>query len=321
VLHALPILLSLLAQVAPTAAADHQAKDKAQALLKEGSALYKQADFSAALKKFEAAYALYPSPKLQFNIAQADRELGRIVEAVEAFETFLVQAPDAAPPIVAEARQSLAELKPKLAQVRIDTAAGAQIEVDDRAVGFTPLARIIWVLPGRHRVAIKHPNYAPSSLEVAVSAGEIRTVAPQLLPAGRVATPVPPAPAPAPVVTAAPVVTETPVVTATPVAPAPPAPNVAAGKPWYFWTAAAATVAFAGGAVVAGLSANGMFNDLQKGCGATTAGCSDSQINGLKSRATLANVLWILAGASAVAAGVTFYFDGRESRASVALRF
>jgi hypothetical protein len=41
----------------------------------------------------------------------------------------------------------------------------------------------------------------------------------------------------------------------------------------------------------------------------------------VQSRATLANVLFILAGASAVATGVSFYFDGHESSASVALRF
>ena len=82
-LHAVPILVCLLAQSAPGAATDPQGKARAQVLLKEGSALYKQADFAAALRKFEEAYALYPSPKLQFNIAQADRELGRIVEAVE----------------------------------------------------------------------------------------------------------------------------------------------------------------------------------------------------------------------------------------------
>jgi len=310
VLHTLPVLVTLLAQAAPPSAANPQAKEKAQALLKEGSALYKQADFSAALEKFEAAYVLYPSPKLQFNIAQADRELGRIVGAVEAFETFLAQAPDAAPEIVAEARQSLAELKPRLGQLRIDVVGGAQIQVDERAVGLTPLARIVWVLPGRHRVGFKHPSYIPASVDVVVAAGEIRTVAPRLLRIGEAVASPAPAPAPPPPAT----------IETAPVAP--PAPeNAFASKPWYFWTAAAATVAFTGGAIAAGLSANGKYNDLENGCGMTTERCADSQINEVQSRATLANVLWILAGASALATGVTFYIDERESRVSMALRF
>jgi hypothetical protein len=281
VLHTLPVLVALVAQATAHPAANPAAKDKAQALLKEGSALYKQADFGAALEKFEAAYALYPSPKLQFNIAQADRELGRIVEAVQAFETFLAQAPDAAPEIVGEARQSLAELKLKLGQLRVDVVAGAQVQVDDRAVGVTPLTRIVWLLPGRHRVAIKHPSYLPASANIIVSAGEIQTVAPKLVRVGEAtAAPVPapvpaPAPAPAPAVVPAPP-PSTPEATVTaPVAPAPSA-GASFSKPWYFWTAAAATVAFTGGGIVAGLSANSKFHGLETGCGAKTELCSDS---------------------------------------------
>ena len=307
-LHTLPILISLFAQAAPHPSTDLQGKERAQALLKEGSALYKQADFGAALEKFEAAYALYPSPKLQFNIAQADRELGRIVEAVEAFETFLVQAPDAAPDIVAEARQSLAELKPKLAQLRIDAAAGAQVEVDARAVGFTPLARIVWVLPGHHRVAIKHPNYVPALVDITVASGEVHTVAPKLLRFSEGAATPEPAPSSATIVAT------------TPVAPTA-SESAFSRRPWYFWTGAAATLAFTAGAIVAGLSANGKYSDLENGCGMTTQLCSDSQISDVNSRATLANTLWILAGASAVATGVIFFIDNRESRVSVALRF
>jgi outer membrane protein assembly factor BamD (BamD/ComL family) len=321
-LQALPILVSLLTQAAapPATGAEAPPKERAQALLKEGSALYKQADFAAALQKFSAAYAIYPSPKLQFNIAQADRELGRTVEAVEAFETFLVQAPDSPPELIAEARQSLAEMKPKLAQVRVDALGGAQVTVDNRSIGVTPIARIIWVTPGRHRVTVNHPSYLSSSLEVTVAVGEIRTVSPKL---SRVAE-APPSPAPA-VAPPAVALTQpsTPAPTENIVSAAPPASTKAGGlaqRPWYFWTAAAATGAFAVGAIVAGVAANGRYSDLENGCG-MTSGCSESQIDTVKTRARLANVLWILAGASAVATGVTFYIDSRESTVSVALKF
>ena len=110
----------LLAQVAPPASQDAQQKEKAQALLREGSALYKQADFAAALAKFEAAYAVFPSPKLQFNIGQANRELGRPVKAVTAFDWFVTDAFDASPELLAEARQSSADLKARLGRLRVD---------------------------------------------------------------------------------------------------------------------------------------------------------------------------------------------------------
>src|SRR5262245_15776882 len=107
---ALLLLVAWIAQAAPITPIDPDAKAKAQGLLKEGTALYQQGSFEAALAKFEAAFRVYPSAKLQFNIAQANRDLNRPVEAMHAFEAFLAGAPEAAPEIIAEARQSSAEL-------------------------------------------------------------------------------------------------------------------------------------------------------------------------------------------------------------------
>jgi hypothetical protein len=176
-------------------------------------------------------------------------------------------------------------------------------------MGFTPLTRIVWAMPGRHQIAVKHPSYEAAPIEVAVSAGEIKTVTPR-----PVTTTVATAPPPA-----------LPAETVAVPAPAPtaPAPSPAGGaqRSWAFWTAAAATVLFTGGAVAAGLAANGKYSDLENGCAATTERCSESQIDEVKLRARLATALWILAGASAAATGVTFYLDSREAGVSVALRF
>jgi tetratricopeptide (TPR) repeat protein len=75
------LLLGLLAQsVEP--AANAQAKAQAQSPLAEGSALYEKGDYAGALEEFKQAYATYGSPKLLFNIGQANRNLGRPVEAL-----------------------------------------------------------------------------------------------------------------------------------------------------------------------------------------------------------------------------------------------
>ena len=93
---------------------DAQAKAHAQGLLSEGTAAYGRGDYATALDKFTAAYEIFPSPKLWFNIGQANRDLGRPVEAVAAFDRFLRNAGDAPPETLAEARRSAAELKTKL---------------------------------------------------------------------------------------------------------------------------------------------------------------------------------------------------------------
>ena len=162
---------------------DAQAKARAQGLLSEGTAAYGRGDYAAALDKFTAAYKIFPSPKLWFNIGQANRDLGRPVEAVEAFDRFLRDAGDAPPETLAEARRSAAELKTKLGQIQVTCAVdGTEITVDGKRVGSTPLGEMLWTTPGRHQVAAQHAGYAPAIEDVVVTTGKIALVAIEVLP-------------------------------------------------------------------------------------------------------------------------------------------
>jgi tetratricopeptide (TPR) repeat protein len=157
--------------------ADAQAKARAQALLREGTTAYGHGDYAAALDKFTAAYAIFPSPKLWFNIGQANRDLGRPVEAVAAFDRFLREAEDAPPETLAEARRSSGELKTKLGQITVTCAIdGADVTVDGKPVGSTPLGELIWTTPGHHQLAVQHPGYSPAIEDVNVTAGDTTAV-------------------------------------------------------------------------------------------------------------------------------------------------
>ena len=90
---------------------------------------------------------------------------------------------------------------------------------------------------------------------------------------------------------------------------------------YWRWIGTGVTVALAGGAIVSGALASSRFNDLKNSCGATSTGCSDGDVNGLKSRALLTNILWAAAGVAAVGTGVIFYLTPRESAVQVAWRF
>ena len=252
------VLLALLAQASsPTVGA--QDKAKAKGLLSEGSAIYKKGDYAGALEKFEAAYAAYPSPKLWFNIGQVNRDLGRPVEALEAFEKFLALAPDASPDTLEDARSSVVELQKKLGQVRIECeTAGAELRVDGKSIGRAPLAKPLWLTPGRHQVTGAYPGTAPAMEDVEISAGSMRSAVIRLvqIPAPAAAQTSPPAQPAAQEVPPAP---PTPVLTPTPTAASPasldltskPEPTPVDGpnearpfyKTWWFWTGAAAIVA------------------------------------------------------------------------------
>ncbi len=186
------ILLAILAQASPPTG-DPQAKAQAQALLGQGTKLYQQGDVADALEKFQAAYAAFPSPKLIFNIGQANRDLSRPVEALEAFEKFLVGAADASPEMIADARKSVAQLQKKLGRIQVDCeSAGAEVSVDGKSVGLAPLPDLIWVTPGRHQVTAKHASAAPAIEDTDVTAGSVSTVTVRLRPpASSLSTPAP----------------------------------------------------------------------------------------------------------------------------------
>lgn len=180
---AIVVVCSAITARAAAEPTDAQAKARAQGLLSEGTTAYGRGDYAAALDKFTAAYKIFPSPKLWFNIGQANRDLGRPVDAVEAFDRFLRDAGDAPPETLAEARRSAAELKTKLGQIQVSCAVdGTEITVDGKQVGSTPLGEMLWTTPGRHQVAAQHAGYAPAIEDVLVTTGKIATVNIEVLP-------------------------------------------------------------------------------------------------------------------------------------------
>jgi len=293
-------LLAILAQTSPLTA-DPQAKAQAQELLGQGTKLYAQGDVAGALEKFNAAYAAYASPKLMFNIGQCNRDLSRPVEALEAFEKFLVGAPDSSPDMIADARRSAAQLQKKLGRIQIDCeTAGAEVSVDGKSVGLAPLPDPIWATPGRHQVTAKHASAAPAIEDVDVTAGSVSTVTVRLAP---VAVPV-----------AAPAAKTAPDFDLQATSrPSGASEGWWLGRKWT-WVAAGSTALLAVGAITAGTLMDSKFDSLRSSCGAgnpARPGCTQSQIDSVNSRETMANVFWGLAAAAAVTTGVLFYFEGQ----------
>jgi tetratricopeptide (TPR) repeat protein len=101
--------LAVAAPFGETPPAPLEAKRAAQAHLDRGNELFTHDDFQGALTEFEAAFALYPSPKLQLNLGQCERALGHGAAARAHFQRFLDDAGDVSPALRAEAERYLAE--------------------------------------------------------------------------------------------------------------------------------------------------------------------------------------------------------------------
>ena len=313
------VLLALLAQTTPPTASPED-KAKAQTLLKEGAKLYEKGSVAEAYEKFSQAYEAYKSPKLLFNIGQTSRDLGRLAEAMDAFTHFLAEDTNAPEEITAEANKSVAELQSKLGRLRIECAnSGAEISLDGKLVGHTPIADLIWSMPGSHQVTASHANMLPSIENIEVKPGWMHTVVMTLQPLAKVAptaSAIPPAPAPVvePEATVEPEISHSPTQK----------PAAAADDGWWLgkkwaWVASGATIVFAGTATILGVSMQSKFDSLNKSCGSgapaaggTWTGCSDSDVNDVILRRNLANVGWGLTAVAAATAGVLFIVEGRS---------
>lgn len=238
------MLTMMLAQAAPPpVVTPARAKAYAQILLREGTTLFERGETATALKKFEQAYQVFPSAKIWFNVGAAERVLDRPVEALQAFQRFLAEAPEAPPDSRQEAQQAVAALTSSLGRLNVECAlAGVDVSIDGKPAGVTPLATPIWATPGQHQIAGRREGMAPDVQDVLVDAGSERMVI-LALPA-----PVASAPSIAPLPAAPAVVAPAAPALIAPIQAREPVQTPAAGERpltqrWWLWTAVGAVVA------------------------------------------------------------------------------
>jgi tetratricopeptide (TPR) repeat protein len=72
-----------------------QSDDEAHRVFLRAAAAYGNGEFEVAADLFEQAYALRPEPQLLYSLGSARERAGRVVGAIEAYEAFLREVPDA----------------------------------------------------------------------------------------------------------------------------------------------------------------------------------------------------------------------------------
>ncbi len=143
-------------------------------------------DPDGALAEFERLLAETGDPALHIDAARALAALGRHVEALERYERYLSEAGPNAPQADRQAADDgIAVESGRIG--RIDVVAdveGAEVRLDGRQVGWTPLSMPLRVDPGRHVVELFHPRYRDERFELDVAPGstELIHVAMQLPP-------------------------------------------------------------------------------------------------------------------------------------------
>jgi tetratricopeptide (TPR) repeat protein len=281
---------SVLAADAPDVAA-------ARARFKRGVELYQVGRYRDAVAEFEAAYRLKPHGAIHFNVAQCREKLGEWPGALRAYHDYLAEVPQADDR--AEVRTSMRRIEERLAASGVQallvssTPPGADVSIDGRARGATPLA--IALPPGAYAVVVTSPGRATAVRQVDLTLEAHAIVEVAFAPETAAAAPgrppdlTPPVPLPAPLALA-------------PVTPAPPHPE---GRRVWTWVAAGAAVAAAAAGAYYGVTAQQKSDALLGSVHPSdeaSALATDAQ-----AASRNANILYGVA-AGAAAAGVTLFF-------------
>jgi tetratricopeptide (TPR) repeat protein len=166
----------------PSGPASEAAREQARGLLRQGNEKLEQGLYLEALGLFERANALFPSPKLEFNIAQTLNELGRFVEALERYERFVrdVKASEA-PDLYRVAQEQIFKLSGRVGRIEVQASqAGAVVTLDGLRIGDTPLGTPVRVVPGAHVVIVSKPEFEQQVIQTEVKPGETRTLRAEL---------------------------------------------------------------------------------------------------------------------------------------------
>ena len=151
--------------------------------------LLKTGSYREALRLFKEAYALVASPLIFYDFGLAYVGMGDRPRALEAFDRFLAEAPDAPSDKRRKAEHHREELRAWVAIVEVEAdVAAAELSVDRQGLGHVAFPRRLYVDPGSHEV-VAHEGGATDAATTACLAGQTLTVALHLAAPPAVAVP------------------------------------------------------------------------------------------------------------------------------------
>lgn len=287
----------LLAAPSARARVDDATRDAARELAHRAEAASRSGDYRRAADLYRRAYALVPAPTLSIREARALAQIGKLVEAAEAYvRTIRTPLQPSSPAVfdqaVAQAKSELAALRPRIPQLKISVqgvpARRVVVELDGRVVPRALVGVAAPVDPGAHELTAKGPRGGHTEARVVLEPAESRSVVLTLRPvttsaAGNAA------------------------VTAGTPATGEPAP--ARGRAQRTWGFIGLGVGAAGLGVglVTGLMATSRHSSAQRECPGNrcVAGSTgQNDVNAFRTLRTISTIGYI-AGAVGVAAGVT----------------
>lgn len=156
--------------------AQGQAAPSAEArnLFRQGNDLRARGDLKGALDRFQRAYRLFPSYKIQLNIATMLFLLDRPAEAARHYHRYFTHPKTRDPSfLVDRARQRFSACRRRVCELVLRCAvSGATVKVNGAIVGKTPLVSPIFLRAGRHDVLATAGGHEAFSRTLNLAAGQ-----------------------------------------------------------------------------------------------------------------------------------------------------
>jgi hypothetical protein len=155
-------------QQQPSLADDLSGSAKADYLA--GRTLFLDGDFASALVKFQSALDTSKDMRLLWNLGACHRGLRHYADAIREFERYIREGgPRVTDAERAEATQVITGLRPYVAAVSVHaTEAGADVVLDGKEIGKTPLERFL-VDIGQHTVAVKKTGFTDYNVPLTIT--------------------------------------------------------------------------------------------------------------------------------------------------------
>jgi tetratricopeptide (TPR) repeat protein len=153
-------------------------KDRADELFDQGTAAADAGRLPEAEAKFREAWGLKQTHDIAGNLAIVERRLGKHREAA----AHLTWALDHFPPTESSSARKALEQELKLARAELSALRvrlnvdGAEVTVNGRAAGSTPVAAEVLVDPGSVTIAARRDGYVAAEQTITMAKGESREV-------------------------------------------------------------------------------------------------------------------------------------------------
>jgi len=155
-----------------------EARRAARKLFLEGNRLFRTPLFAKAAEHYTAALRKWKHPAFHFNLALAQLNLGKEIEARENLERALMYGKE---PLgeeqFREATKQLEEVKRQIGRIRVACqTAGAEVTLDGVTLFIGPGSHEGWVEAKTHELTAKKAGYLSEARRVTVKSGKVQDI-------------------------------------------------------------------------------------------------------------------------------------------------